>query len=275
MITKRILAYFLLLVATAAIVVWVVLGPDMLAGYNDAMVLDRVSTEPAAGLAGGFRYRLTANERVFILSMALQNRVLPQSDYAVLTRGNTTRGLEPWATFAYTENRRGPSPGELTADDAARACAVSLEQLRASGALPECRFEPETDPYDIQFYTAVDMLDPQKYISVWQIVYDQDRPAADYRGALLEAWLDAETGKLYGFSLRSETEPENFDPGAIMDAWRAYAEVGGAEMLTGDNPLWETTPHYQKYTIDGMGSEKTVVTVGYYEGIHEIFLRIT
>lgn len=41
------------------------------------------------------------------------------------------------------------------------------------------------------------------------------------------------------------------------------------------NPLLETTPYFKKYVFSGMGEGKTVVTVGFYEGINELFLKIS
>ena len=41
------------------------------------------------------------------------------------------------------------------------------------------------------------------------------------------------------------------------------------------NPLLETTPYFKKYVFPGMGEERTVVTVGFYEGINELFLKIS
>ena len=38
------------------------------------------------------------------------------------------------------------------------------------------------------------------------------------------------------------------------------------------NPLMETTPYFKKYSFAGAQGERTVVTVGFYEGIREMFL---
>lgn len=42
-----------------------------------------------------------------------------------------------------------------------------------------------------------------------------------------------------------------------------------------DNPLLEATPYFKKYVFSGMGNGNTIVTVGYFEGINELFLKIT
>ena len=41
------------------------------------------------------------------------------------------------------------------------------------------------------------------------------------------------------------------------------------------NPLMETTPYFKKYVCPGAAGENTIVTVGFYEGINEFFLKIT
>jgi hypothetical protein len=269
---RKALRHLLVIIPAAVLITLAALGPSVLTGYNDAYLLEKVETEPAAGLAEGFRYSLTANERIYILSMALKDQIPPQTYYAALIRGQLAA---PSPSFMYTENRRGPSPGELTYEQALDACNASLAELRGLGAIPECRFDPGSDAYDVQLYTAVDMSDPQRNISVWQISYAPGRPVSEYRGALLEAWLDAETGALYSFSLRTDNLPDTFDPGALTDAWRRAANLTNVELLIEDNSMPETTPHYQKYAVEGLDNERTVIIAGYYEGINEVFLRIT
>ena len=41
------------------------------------------------------------------------------------------------------------------------------------------------------------------------------------------------------------------------------------------NPLQETTPYYRKYSFEGMEDDITIVTIGFYEGINELFLKIS
>ena len=51
--------------------------------------------------------------------------------------------------------------------------------------------------------------------------------------------------------------------------------LGDAEEYETDNPLLETTPYYKKYVFKGNGEERTIVTIGFYEGINELFLKIS
>ena len=46
-------------------------------------------------------------------------------------------------------------------------------------------------------------------------------------------------------------------------------------MLFRSNPLGETTPYFRKYSFEGMEEGSTVVTVGFYEDINELFLKIS
>ena len=36
-----------------------------------------------------------------------------------------------------------------------------------------------------------------------------------------------------------------------------------------------TTPYYIKYQVPGMDGGNTIVTIGFYEGINELFLKIS
>jgi hypothetical protein len=47
------------------------------------------------------------------------------------------------------------------------------------------------------------------------------------------------------------------------------------EVYEDQNPLLETTPYFKKYVFAGMGNEKTIVTIGFYEGINEFFLKVS
>lgn len=49
----------------------------------------------------------------------------------------------------------------------------------------------------------------------------------------------------------------------------------GSEPYEAANPLMESTPYFKKYVYSGMGNEETIVTIGFYEGINELFLKIS
>ena len=60
-----------------------------------------------------------------------------------------------------------------------------------------------------------------------------------------------------------------------IEAWAAYMGLGVPAAYESDNPLLEPTPYFKKYVFSDMGDGRTIVTVGYYEGINELFLKIS
>ena len=50
--------------------------------------------------------------------------------------------------------------------------------------------------------------------------------------------------------------------------------LGEPEEYENTNPLSENTPYFRKYSFEGMEENSTIVTVGYYEGINELYLKI-
>ena len=68
---------------------------------------------------------------------------------------------------------------------------------------------------------------------------------------------------------------EDINADAIVKAWADYMGLDAPQPYESVNPLLETTPFFKKYVFSGMGSETTIVTVGFYEGINELFLKIS
>ena len=65
------------------------------------------------------------------------------------------------------------------------------------------------------------------------------------------------------------------EPEQIMDAWGGYLGLTGREVYDSENPLMETTPDFVKYRFPGMEERSTIVTLGFYEGINEVFIKLT
>ena len=57
-----------------------------------------------------------------------------------------------------------------------------------------------------------------------------------------------------------------------MEFLYGVREAGG---FGDQNPLMEATPYFEKYVISQGEEEETIVTVGFYEGINELFLKIS
>ena len=75
--------------------------------------------------------------------------------------------------------------------------------------------------------------------------------------------------------MRSQLKWEDIDTDALIESWSSYMGLTLPEEYETDNPLLETTPYYKKYAFSGNGDERTIVTVGFYEGINELFLKIS
>ena len=60
----------------------------------------------------------------------------------------------------------------------------------------------------------------------------------------------------------------------LLAGMRIYLELTGLEKYEDQNPLLETTPYFAKYTFPGEEEDSTTVTIGYYEGIRELFLKV-
>lgn len=98
---------------------------------------------------------------------------------------------------------------------------------------------------------------------------------ADKANRLIDAFIDADDGKIYEFYVRTPLVWGEIDTDEIVEAWGAYMGLDAPVAYESDNPLLETTPYFKKYVFAGMGDGKTIVTVGFYEGISELFLKIS
>jgi len=60
----------------------------------------------------------------------------------------------------------------------------------------------------------------------------------------------------------------------MINAWATDLELPAPTPYESENPLLENTPYFAKYRI-GEGDANTVVTWGFYEGINELYLKIS
>ena len=257
-----------------ALSIW---GPEALAKYQDNSILNKVHTETVEGAGAGYRYRLNANEKLYILSRCLNSQTLPESESNAMTRleGEGATYQEPEGSYAFVMNYRNPSGEEITDEQIYETCNNALAFLKEAGILPREIREVEQDLYDATLYSAIDILEPRNNIAVWKLSLSDSRENADKGNRLIDAYIDADDGKIYEFYIRTPLLWEDIGADAVMDAWSAYMGLGSPSAYESDNPLLETTPYYRKYVFPGMGEERTIVTVGFYEGINELFLKIS
>jgi len=256
----------------AAVIMLSIFMPAKLSQFYNSSILDTVQTEAEDISPESFRYSLTAPERLYIISMALNNRNILESDYAASLREKAirTNGDDSAASFAYVENGRGPAQGEMDAQNAMNCCVSELSGI-VRDAFGIDGFTVN-NPCRQTLYSAVDMLDPQKNVSVWQIDYAGAIPPAGSPFSLMEAYVDAETGKIYSFAFRMDQAP-GFDAGKLAKAWLGRLNITGYGDITENNPAPETSEQYKRFATDGLDQKKTIFTAGFYKGINEVFVE--
>jgi hypothetical protein len=279
----KFLKYVAALLLVIVVIAFSIFMPATLARYYDNSMFGVVYKDSTVISPESFQYStLSERERLNIVSMALGNRNIMQSDYAASIREKATRSGrdDTVMTFAYVENTRGPSADELNAEQAIEACKVELTEIIRSCFDLNANFdvtELNLNPCSEKLYSAVYMLEPQKNVPVWQIEYSSAIPPTfndRLPFVLMEAYVDAETGKLYGFAFRLEqADTEDFEPDALAKAWLDRLSIASFEDITDDKLFTENASLYKKFAIDGMDSAKTVFTVGFYEGVNEFFVR--
>lgn len=259
-------------VAVMGLSIW---GPELLAIYRDGTVLDRINTRTSEIEGEGYRYKLAGSEKLYILSRCLDSQTLPESEQNTLTRMEEANYQELGGTYAFVLNHKGPSGKEITNQEIFASCNEALSSLKTLGILPQSVKEVKEGEYDAVLYSAIDVLEPRNNVSVWKVSLSTDRKNADKSNRLIDAYLDAEDGKLYEFYARTDRRWEDLDPDFMIGRWSEYMGLELPGVYETDNPLMETTPYYKKYVFPSMGDAGTVVTIGFYEGINELYLKIS
>lgn len=268
------LTLFLLALLIMALSIW---GPEQIARYKDRGVLERIHTRTSQEEGEGYRYTLDGNEKLYILSQCLNSQSLPESDQNALTRtgAETAEVQELGGTYAFVVNHRGPAGKEITREEIFAACNEALASLKALGVLPETVREVKGEDYEAVLYSAIDVLEPRNNVAVWKLSLLSSTRNADKSNRLIDAYLDADDGRPYEFYARTQLKWEEIDPDQMIEAWSGYMGLDEPAPYETENPLLEATPYYKKYVFSGMGEERTIVTIGFYEGINELFLKIS
>lgn len=266
-----------ILIAAIGLLVCAIWGPEKLAQYKDRKTLNHVSVEAVENASEGYRYSMSNNEKLYILGKCLDNQVIPESELSSMTRteSEAVDYEELTGTYAFVVNHRGPSDKEITDEEIFEICNKGLEELKELGIIPETVKQVNASSYSAVLYSAIDVLEPRNNLSVWKVSLSTSQQNANKANRLLDAYIDADTGKIYEFYVRTENKWADIDPDELVTNWSDYLELTGCEAYDDPNPLLETTPYYRKYRFPGMDEGKTIVTVGFYEGINELFLKIS
>ena len=275
---RRVLKNSFILIIVFLLLAFAIWGPEKLAAYRDQFSLNQIIAEPVEEAGEGYRYSLSSNEKLYILAQCLNNQVLPEAEQSRKTRQQgaeevSYEGLT--GSYAFVVNYQGPTDKEINESEIYKVCNSEIEVLKKLGILPEEVKDINADSYSAVLYSVIDVLDPRNNMSVWKVSLSTSQQNADKSNRLLDAYIDAETGKFYEFFVRIEEEWEELEPKVLVESWSDYMELQGIQEFESDNPLLETTPYFQKYRFPGLEEGSTVVTIGFYEGINELFLKIS
>lgn len=253
-----------------------VFAPKWLARYQDRFMLNEITVEEAKGLNEGYRYTLSSNEKLYLLGECLARQVLPESEQSAQLRmeAQDVEYENLMGTYAFVVNRQGPTGEELTREEIFAVCSRELAALKERKILPESVRDVDESSYSAELYSAIDVLEPQNNMAVWKVSLFTSHKNTDKADRLIDAYIDADSGKTYSFYVRTEWDWSDIEPEKLIKEWETYLGLFGREAYQSDNPLLETTPDFVKYSYPGMGEGKTVVTLGFFEGIRELFLKL-
>lgn len=266
---------FILIAAAVLVAVVSLWGPELLAEYRDEKSLNQVKEKQTEGPGEGYRYTMSSNEKLYLLSKCLNSQSQPESDRNAAIYQNNLNYEDLAGTYAFVVNKQGPSEQEITEADIFMVCNTQLGELKSLGIVPDEVKEVTAESYDAVLYSAIDVLEPRNNISVWKVSLSTDKKNADKSGRMLDAYIDAETGKIYEFYVRTRTTWDKMDKDSMINVWAEYLELSAPEDYESENPLLENTPYFAKYRFGESGDGGTVVTLGFYEGINELYLKIS
>lgn len=259
---KHVMVTLALICAAGGAIGLSIAGPELLTKYQDRAMLGAIHTRMAGEEGEGYQYMLSPGEKLYILSSSLSSFELPEN--------------EPYAqTYSFVVNRMSQQEEALAKEQVFMACNEGIGALKNLGILPEEILMVEKGDYDAALYSAIDVLEPRNYVGVWKMSLSNSYENRNKENRLIDACIDAEDGKLYEFYVRTPLLWEEIDPDEIVAVWAGYMGLSSPAPYEDINPLMESTPYFKKYIFPGAENEETVVTVGFYEGINELFLKIS
>ena len=269
----KITVFILFAVLAVTISIW---GPETLARYQDRGMLNEIHAQAVESAGAGYSYKLNSNEKIYILSRCLNSQSVQESEQNAMMHADGTdiyQDIE--GSYAFIANYKNPSDMEITDEKIYETCNEAMETLKEAGVMPEAVRKIMQPSYDAILYSAIDVLEPRNNIAVWKLSLSNSQTNANKENRLIDAYIGADDGKMYEFYVRTSLLWEEIDTDAIIEAWSKYMGLGSPQPYESDNPLLETTPYFKKYVFPGMGEERTIVSVGFYEGINELFLKIS
>jgi len=119
-------------VLLSAVVLASVLGPEQIARYKDKATLNQIIVEESDSANEGYRYTLSSNEKLFLLSKCLEHQALQENELSAgpgAESSDVDYG-ELMGAYAFVMNRQGPSGREITAEEIFQICNQEINILR-------------------------------------------------------------------------------------------------------------------------------------------------
>ena len=109
---KRRAVNLALLLVVLLVMVMAIWGPETLAVYKDRSVLNHITELETASEGVGYRYQLSNNEKLYLLSESLSSQSLPRTEQSALTKETSESNYQEGA-YAFVVNRKGPTEKKL------------------------------------------------------------------------------------------------------------------------------------------------------------------
>ncbi len=233
--TARYFAVFLIVALVIAVSIW---GPEALAKYKDKGILDEPHIELVMEAGEGYRYQMNANEKLYILSRCIESQVLSESEQNALTfyAGNASLDYEELdGSYAFVRKYNGPSGKEITDEQIYTTCNEGLAILKELDILPREVSDVTAASYNATLYSAIDVLEPRNNVAVWKMELSNSQKNADKENRLIDAYIDADDGKIYEFYARTPLLWRDIDTDAIIGAWADYMGLDAPTAYESDN----------------------------------------
>lgn len=268
--------YISVAICVCVVLIIAIWGPESLAKYGDRATLNHITVMDSQDESEGYRYALSSNEKLYILSKCLDSKSVAESEFKTLTKAEN-HNMEYGnisGSYAFIVNRQGSPDTDSALEQIFEKCNKEIEELKGMGVIPRGTAELDKGRYSVESYSAIDILEPRNNMSVWKISLLTDTKNSDKANRIIDLYVDADSGKIYEFYVRGDVVWEDIDSDKVVESWSEYLGLTGMEEYTSVNPLLEATPYYEKYNFS-YKEMSTTVTLGFYEGIDELYLKIS
>jgi hypothetical protein len=265
-----------IVILAAVVLIFAIFGPEKISVYKDKTTLNHIVSEAADDTSEVYKYTPDSNEKLYLLSKCFDSMTTTESELSYMTRLKPAEVdyEEITGTYAMVLNRQDSLEVEISSEEIFDRCNVELTELKKLGIIPESVKNVNSQLYGAELYSAIDVLEPRNNISVWKISLLTDTRNADKTDSVIDIYMDADSGKVYEFYVRGDTSWETINPENTVADWAEYLGLYGMEEYLSVNPLLESSTNYAKYSFPGGDDTTTVVTLGFYDGINELYLKL-